>query len=236
VVAGERAEVAVFRGTVGLRREQEPARELLVREGFAAVGDAGRPFELLWSGAQDPWDSWFDGGLPPRAPEAAAEGALHEALGVEAAKAAAQSESRREVVEKAIERHPELVERVTDIVEDAKANRGDSGPAAPDLLTDSTGPVTRDMLTEKYVEALLNGGTGSGGPGGGGGSGPPFDVNAVGDTVVVNSGGQSWTLSEQELEAVVEGTTTLPQPLTDAVIGQGGTVEQLAEKLLSLLH
>ena len=225
VVEGERAEVAVFRGVVGLRREQEPARELLVREGFAAVGDAGRPFELLWSGAPDPWDSWFDGGPPPRAPEAAAAEALHETLGLEAAKAAAQSESRREAVEQAIERHPELAPRVAEVIEDAKTDAGGSAPAAPDPLLDSEDEATQDLLTEKYVETLLNGGSGS-----------SFDVSTESDAVVVDGGGQSWTLNEQQLEAVVEGNTSLPQPLADAVIGQGGTVEQLAEKLLSLLH
>ena len=239
VVEGERAEVAVFRGVVGLRREQEPARELLVREGFAAVGDSGRPFELVWTGAPDPWDTWFDGGSPPRAPEAAAEDALHRALGVEAAKAAAQAESRREAVEQAVERHPKLAERVAEIVEDGQASEG-GGPAAPDPITDDKSDGRRDDVSEKYVEALLNGGPGNsgqgGGQGGGGGSGPSFDVDTEDDAVIVSSGGQSWTLSEDQLESVVEGTTTLPQPLVDAVAGQGGNVNQLAQHLLSLLH
>src|SRR5262249_30481199 len=94
VVADDESEVAVFRGTVGLRQEQDAEHEMLVREGFAAIGAHGRAFELVWSGAGDPWEAWFDGG-PPRAP---ARDALLRSADLDAAKAAGRGASPREAI------------------------------------------------------------------------------------------------------------------------------------------
>jgi len=234
VVADERPEVAVFQGVVGLRRELDAAQEMLVREGFAAFAAPGGPFELVWSGAPDPWEAWLDGSGPPRAADSAGAGASTEALELEA-KAAALARSRRDAVEQATRRHPEVAERVAKAIGRGRADGAgvhlDAAPAAPDPdpLADAPDDRGEKMLEERYVEAWLNGL-----PGGGQGAG--FDLTPLEGAVVVNGGGQSWTLSEAELESVLQGVTSLPQPLLDAVVDQGGTAEQLAEQLLGLLR
>lgn len=51
-----------------------------------------------------------------------------------------------------------------------------------------------------------------------------------------NLGGQSWTLSTTELESVLDGVTSLPQPLLDAVAGEPDGSDELAGRLLGLLR
>jgi ferric-dicitrate binding protein FerR (iron transport regulator) len=61
-LAEELAAVAVYRGLVGvLTSESELDAEVLVREGFAAVGGAGHPPELLAIRDGDPWSGWAEG-------------------------------------------------------------------------------------------------------------------------------------------------------------------------------
>jgi hypothetical protein len=235
VATGEKPEVAVFHGTVGLRELEGRAHELLVRAGFSAVGGGGAPIELIWSGAPDPWDGWLDGGAPPRAPESAAAGAR----GLESAKAAARANARRGAVEQALDRHPELAKRVEKALEKQAAN--DAGeasrdvPAAPDLdpLVDASKSEKHHKLKESYVEALLNDPLGNGN--GGGGPGPNFDVTLVDDLVLITSDGQSWTFDEDALEDIADGDASFPQPLVVSIGGQGETVEGFANRLLDLL-
>ena len=69
---GAASRIEVFRGTVGVRtREATLERETLVRAGFAAIGHAGDPFELVVRAVDDPWDDWSHG---VRAPELWLEG------------------------------------------------------------------------------------------------------------------------------------------------------------------
>jgi hypothetical protein len=224
VVADERPEVAVYHGVVGLRREQGSARELLVREGFAALAEPGRAFDLVWSGAPDPWEAWLDVPMPPRAPS----GPAAEAGDVDAAKAAARAASRSEAVEQAVRRHPELGERMAEAIADRAPTRGEVSPAAPspDPLAD-VNDAGKALLEERYVETWLNDVSGTG---------QDFDLQPLTDAVVVNLAGQSWTLSTTDLEAALDGVTTLPQPLLDAVAGQPDGSEQLAGRLLGLLR
>jgi hypothetical protein len=228
VVAEERAEVAVFHGTVGLQHESQPAREMLVREGFAAVGGPGRPFELLWSGAPDPWDAWSEGGHPPRAPERAASGSLKTASLIESAKAAARKRSRSAVVEQAAARHP----RVADRLAETTASGVEADVSVPGAL--DTSPVDLpgsgpDPLLEVYVEALLSGDPGSGGP--------SFDVTALGNEVVVSrDDGISVTLTAPDLESVAQGLTPPPPPIAGTpVVNQGGLLNVVGG-LLGLLR
>ena len=148
VVAEERAEVAVFHGTVGLHRDSQPARELLVREGFAAIGEHGRPFELLWSGAPDPWNAWSEGGLPPRAPEPAPSASAQTEALIDAAKAAAHERSRSAAVEQAVDRHPKLADRLAEVVSTGDGSEtgdvlGVSGRAPIPIPTDPSGRPAR---------------------------------------------------------------------------------------------
>jgi hypothetical protein len=233
VATGERPEVAVFHGTVGLRELHERARELLVREGFTAVGGAGAAFELLWSGAPDPWDGWLDGGSPPRLPESAAVRARERALGIESAKGAAGASARREAVEQALDRHPDLAERVQKAIDvEQGSGEGVDAPAAPDPdpMVDVPKGSTDEMLKEHYVETLLNGGSGAGG-----GSPPSFDVTLSGENVLIASGGQSWTFDEDQLEDIADGESSFPQPLDQTIGALGETSQTLAERLLGML-
>ena len=228
VVAEERAEVAVFHGTVGLHRESESARELLVREGFAAVGGQGRSFELMWSGAPDPWDAWSQGGRPPRAPESAASRTVQTASLIEAAKAAARAHSRSAAVEQAVDRHPALANRLAETVAIKTGNEDALGagaldPNPVDLPGDDSSP-----LLETYVEALLSGPSGSG---------PSFDVTALGDEVIVTrDDGVSVALTEPILESVAQGLTAPPPLIAGTpVVNQGGLLN-LVGGLLGLLN
>ena len=82
---------------------------------------------------------------------------------------------------------------------------------------------------------MLNRGNGAPGNTNGGGSGPSFDVTLLDDSVLVTQAGASWTLSEDDLESIVEGQASLPQPLANAIGAQGTTPEQFAKKMLNLL-
>jgi hypothetical protein len=207
---------------------------MLVREGFAAVGEHGRPFELLWSGAPDPWDAWSQGGLPPRAPEAAPSASNRTEALIDSAKAAAHERSRGAALKQATERHPELEERLAEVVEDEREKRGLLGvlPAAPDPnpinppgddVDDNSGSGS---MEENYVEALLSGGAG----------GPTFEVNTHGDEVEVTSSlGVTVTLTEPELQSLVNGLTQPPAPIADAPgVTQGG-LQPVLGGLLGLL-
>ncbi len=228
VVAEDRAEVAVFHGTVGLHREASSARELLVREGFAAVGEHGRPFELRWSGAPDPWNSWSEGGSAPRVPEPAASESAKTASLIASAKAAARERSRIAAVEQAVDRHPKLADRLAEV-----SGKGDA--SAPGSIPDALDPSLADLpgdgsdpLLESYVEALLSGDPASGGP--------SFDVTALGNQVVVTrEDGVSVALTAPDLESVAQGLTPPPPPIAGTpVVNQGGLLNVVGG-LLGLL-
>jgi hypothetical protein len=236
VVAEQRAEVAVFHGTVGLHRDSGPAHEMLVREGFAAVGGHGLPFELLWSGAPDPWDAWSEGGRPPRAPERSAGATEQTETLVEAAKEAAKQRSRGAAVKQATERHPELASRLEGAIE-KKSETGVLGilPAALDPNPiDPPGDGDDDhsgsgSVQENYVEALLTGGSGGG---------LSFEVNTHGDEVeVTSSAGVSVTLTAPELQSLADGLTQPPAPIANAPgVVQGGLLPVVGALLGLLDH
>jgi hypothetical protein len=242
VTADERAEVAVYHGTVGLRRGEDHARELLVHAGFLAVGHGGEPFELLVNTSPDPWDNWLENIPPPRAPESASnsDGDVHAAL------QAARTQSRREALEEALDRHPALADRLTEVgtlkqKDPGEAEAGDKGslgpgPAAPDPLADEVEKRDSEEILTRYLETTVNGpGGGSSGPGGGGSSGPTLNIDVDDDEVTLELGGSSWTFADDDLEDVVDGEDTFPTPITDAVVGSGSTVTGFAGDLLQLL-
>lgn len=251
VVAGDRPEVAVFRGSVGVRSGKDPAHEILVREGFAAVGVPNRPFDLRYSGAPDPWEAWLGGALPPAAPAPAGAGAASEDSDLAAAKAAAKAESRREAVEQAIDRHPNVAKRLEQVIADHSGRgsdaSGDPGPAAPDPDAVShghghghgNGGSNGDGLIEEYVEALLNGGSGnsgsggsgggsgSGGSGGGGGSGGSGGGSGGGGSG--GGGGPSFDVSLVGGAVVVTGggqSWTLDENVLESVVGGQSVLPQ----------
>jgi hypothetical protein len=63
------AAVSVYRGLVGVRAPGDAVeREVLVRPGSAALGNADDPFRLRMLGRDDPWESFASGGARPPAP------------------------------------------------------------------------------------------------------------------------------------------------------------------------
>jgi hypothetical protein len=72
LVAEAGAAVNVYEGLVGVRRGAlETTREVLVREGFGAVGAGGSSsFELRLLPAADPWQGWSEGAPAPPLPSA----------------------------------------------------------------------------------------------------------------------------------------------------------------------
>jgi hypothetical protein len=231
LVAEAGAEVAVFHGTVGLHRESQPARELLVREGFAALVEPGRPFELRWTGAPDPWSSWSEGGSPPRAPEPAASGSAQTASLIEAARAAARERSRSAAVEQAVDRHPKLADRLAEVVGSGRGEAialepipGALDPSPADLPDDGSDP-----LLERYVEALLSGDPDSGGS--------SFEVTALGNQVVLTrDDGLSVSLTETDLESVAQGLTPPPPLIADTQVVNEGGLLNVVGGLLGLLE
>ena len=156
---------------------------------------------------------------------------------LEAAREAALIESRRGALAEAIDRHPDVAERVEKVVQEKSGKLGDivgdAVPAAPatDLGNRGKGKSGDGMVEEQYIENLLNGGS----SGSGGGNGQSFGVEVMDDVVQVTSGSQSWLLSEDDLEAVAEGQLTLPLPLENAIGAQGATAEEFATKVLKLI-
>ncbi len=74
--------MAVFRGLVGVRAiEQSIDSEILVRPGFAVVGQGGAPFELVVNPDKDPWQNWSNklpapSAMRDRAPQVPAKAAI----------------------------------------------------------------------------------------------------------------------------------------------------------------
>jgi ferric-dicitrate binding protein FerR (iron transport regulator) len=186
---GSIAAVSVYTGLVGVRGVgASPSAEVLVREGFSAVGGPGRPFDLMLRPAVDPWGSWKSGAPPPPAPDALPKPPPAEGE-VTAARAAALRAAGPEVLDEVIARHPEL--QRGDSKEAAKADadskRQDgaaasmpidvldpapalSGEAVIDPVTtrtklESEGGDAR-AIREQVAEVILNGGGTSALPGG----------------------------------------------------------------------
>lgn len=249
-LAGATAAVAVYRGSVGVRSlALESAREVLVREGFAASG--AKSFRLDWVDQTDPWDAFGGAELPdvwspgpdfgaPGGPAAPASEGVHAA-------------ARAEAVAYAAERHPQVRKRI-ERAHAARLQESGIDPAAADATTDEAdhpavlAAATRDgvadvrermeAMSEEYVETWMNGGT----PGGSGGGGPgAFDINFVPDEnddyieILNLASGQTWILDEDFFEEVIEGDEVIPASLLTLLASQGIVDPvQFAQQLLLL--
>lgn len=237
------ASVAVYRGSVGVRSlALESAREVLVREGFAASG--AKSFRLDWVDQADPWDAFGGADLPDvwtvepdlGGPDAAA---------MESVQAAA----RAEAVTLAAERHPQVRERIEQahaarmrergLDPDAAADTADAPPAMLSAVErDGVSEIRERMkvINQEYVEAWMNGGT----PGGSSAGGPPFDINFVPGSdpyveILNLASGETWTLDQPFFEAVLDGSQSLPGPLQALLSTQGIEDSDLFAQQLLLL-
>jgi hypothetical protein len=152
---GTIAAVSVYTGLVGVRGVGAvSSAEVLVREGFSAVGGPGRPFDLMLRPAVDPWGGWKSGAPPPPAPDALPKPPSSEDE-VTAARAAALRAAGPEVLDQAISRHPEIArEAVQEAVKDAGQSSADpkrrSGAAAsmPVDVLDPTPALSSEAIVD----------------------------------------------------------------------------------------
>lgn len=244
-LGGGSAAVAVYRGSVGVRSLAfESAREVLVREGFAASG--AKSFRLDWVDQADPWDAFRGAQLPEvwspgpdlGAPDGPALEGVHAAV-------------RAEAVAHAAERHPQVRKRI-ERAHAARLEERGLDPAAADAATDEAAHPARmaastrdgvadvrermEALSEEYVETWMNGGT----PGGSGGAPGNFDINFIsGEDPYVEilnlSSGQTWNLDDDFFEDVLDGEEVLPAPLLVLLASQGITDPTLFAQQLLLL-
>lgn len=143
-LVGELAEVAVFRGIVGVRAPDAALEfETLVREGFAAIGSADVPFDLDLTPRVDPWDSW-----------AKLESSRETAMNMrhserklrmrEAAQSSARRSSAKQLVGIASKRNPKLARKIEQMRKDRLAkSRGGPPPA-------SLGNLPSDLDPQEY--------------------------------------------------------------------------------------
>jgi len=259
-LSGGPAEVAVYRGVVGVRaRALALEREVLVREGFRAVGGAERPAELFLLEGPDPWSRFGPRAAPPK--DASARNAPPPAKrALEDARREGRETIRRRALELALERDPGLADRVAR----ARARYGkqleaDDRPAGLGKAAGDAGEPTRAgagrlqdaarirelerMLQPEFVAHWLNQRMPRDEAEDDGGGGPVAgadccDVRVSGDLVLIENldDGTVWQLSQQDLLGVLLGSQTLPPDL-DALMTSADidSQSQLAVMLLSLL-
>ncbi|MDH3212375.1 MAG: FecR family protein [Myxococcales bacterium] len=221
------ASVSVYRGLVGVRAlAAEVAHETLVREGYLAVGGAGRPFELFLHDAVDPWDAWSSRVAPPPLPERAVERLVSGPAALADARGEARDGSRSEVLHHAMQRRPEVAERVAKLVQEQRmenmgADLHDAESERPvrrrDAVLDAPIEKRREALDIPFVEALVNPPAGGPVPPSGGG----FDIQFIDGTGVpgpdrVRIDGPnalSWSFDQNFLEDVIDGDDVLPPDL-----------------------
>jgi hypothetical protein len=243
VDAGQHS-VAVFRGAVGVRdRLAEAIDEIMVREGFALARADGGMLELMASRAADPWARWEQGGaFPARLDDGAlltpGEGELSQAV------LAARELAKPKAIEQAIERRPALKQRVEQIVAMQQAREAGSGDAIDDGASKDVDGVVdvrdagvRRTLAQKYAQILANGGI----PGAQTAGGGTFAISFVsgsgtsgGDQVQIEDpvSGYSASFDESYVASVLDGSSSFPSLLVNALGTQGVTETQFAQALM----
>jgi len=198
------AQVAVYRGIVGVRGEVgQAASETLVHAGFAAFGS--EQMQLRWHGSDDPWESWKSGDVPESLERGARRGAA-----LRDARAAAVAMARDLPKEKGDG--------------NKRGDRGDGKDAPPADIAEPTVGVVRDVvadagetldhtLGETYVEEVVSDTTGG-----------VVDLlvtvldssgRSGGDAVQLEDPdtGDIWILEENDLKDILEGEESLPSDL-----------------------
>jgi len=141
-IDGGAAAVAVFRGLVGVRNLVETLQhEILVREGFTAVGGGPRAFELHFDRTPDPWKAWGSK-LPPQL-RRAVRVETPASIAVDETRKAAVEDARRALLRQALKNNPALRRQVRKKVAARVAlERATKDGIVPDQL------VTEQMLID----------------------------------------------------------------------------------------
>jgi hypothetical protein len=231
--------VAVWRGSVGVRALAAALdREMLVRPGFAAVGGAGSPFELVLNPGGDPWDGWQqDAPLPPlptaSLPQGAELSSAREAA-LAALKAALNGRPglARELFGGGGE--PGATERRGEAKLPAALDLGAPEANAPptvDPASDERNRLLGGALQEKFAESVLAGTSGS----------SSFDVQVVTsggpNYAVITGPSVSTTVTKNDVDTILQtGDPSLLDPALLNQLNQNGVdpirfVEQLDDLL-----
>ena len=230
------AQVSVFRGLVGVRGLRGAARqEVLLHEGFGALGGAETPFSLgLNAPGPDPWETWSTGGGPPMAPASL----------LESARSRTSLETVKAVAYEAADARLGTVERSSFSAREGEAlvapTNADGTPAdfdgaeeatafaLVDPLADSVPGGLGQQVTQDFAEVSL---------GAANGSDPQYLVEILGSDVhVVAPGGINQLHSAGELAQIMGGNTTLfGAPLLGILGAQGIAPGDFAELLSQLL-
>ena len=216
------ASVAVYEGTVGVSAP-DSSDELLVHEGFAAVGGSDHPFELaLTSPDSDPWETWDDGGEAPTAPTEVME-EMPTTSDLDSAKTATYA-----AVEADLNLAPEF--EVAIVPESSGATDGTtSDPTSLDPVADAPSTEFEQEFREQFMESTL------------GGTGSSYDVSVIlfgGNNFVQVSGLPSGTvqLDEGALDQVIGGNSTPLGPDLPVILNTEGIDPVVwAEELQHLL-
>jgi len=232
---GETASVAVYRGSVGVRTSETLQHEVIVREGFRALGASDGPAELFLLRESDPWTTWGPGAVPPRSARAAALDAPARVAAVREAKQVARRMYQREALDQAAKQDPEVAKGVARMERAEAEKRRELGdgrkgggeepwgtsqrplPAKLDPLVDANLDALDEALRDQFIDRWVNGPTA--------GSGAFSIAPGVGDGVNLseNATGQSWFFNHSELQSMIAGGQSIPPTLATALSDAGVT-------------
>ncbi len=229
-VDGGPAQVWVYRGTVGVRAlALEGAREVMVREGFRAVGGAEGPAEVFVLDHGDPWSGWAEG-PPPRSAEAAPPARRAD----DAARQSVHQEAQSRALALTLARRPELADRLAtmraQLKEEVDREREDTGEALEeaslvDPVLDAGSEDVEQILKSRYIEQVLSSPTDT------------LQVTLSDDRIIewTNQQGVTSKVEAEELEDFLAGTSSLPTDLDTVISGSGRDREETAALLLGLM-
>ena len=226
-------EVAVYRGTVGVRSlAARAAREVLVHEGFGAIGGGDGPAEIFLLDHDDPWSTWGEEALPRSASVAPPA-----SRAPDAPTNTVRNLATSRALALAVERDPELAHRLAEARSDLRAVlKGERG-AVGDLASNTVAPLdpvldgaTDDverLLRSQFIEEVL----------GSTGSTVAVLLSPTGLLEITDPAlGTVWQLDQQTLVSILEGTSSLPSGL-ESLLNAPGSQQQVevATLLLGLL-
>ena len=261
-LSGKGPGVAVYRGAVGVRSlVLQEVHEVMVREGFRALGTDGGPMELFLLREDDPWGAWSaPSATGPRV--ALRDQGFSHGRAVDRVREAARTTYRGEVLRRATQADPALAKRLAKIGDAKLATMAMAGEQMPaklgeprqrerrhnrddvqDAIMDKGLEEVHDAMREEFVEAWVNGATSTGGATGGGTGSGHFEISIVTlpsglEKIVVSQqqAMQQWSFNQNQLNNVVSGQTSFPTPLQNYLYMAGVTNEmQFAQMLLVML-
>jgi hypothetical protein len=231
-VDGGPDQVWVYRGTVGVRAlTLEGAREVMVREGFRAVGGAQGPAEVFVLDHADPWDGWAKA-QPPRSASAAPPARRADDAARESVHQAAQDRA----LALTLARRPELADRLATMQAKLKEEtdremKAEDRAELPDAssvvdpVLDATVADVENALKSRYIERVLSSPS------------QTLTVTLAGDGIIelLDKQGVTSQVAATDLAAFLEGNAPLPANLDAVISSSGRDRTETAALILGLL-